>query len=152
MYLSFILVIMATFEMKSSMVLHANFPHSVCLLGSFCINVLVWYLLHWLVITTNAFLNFKGMIIFFCAGIGYSWPLADYFGLWFVAFYGSPLWNCPDFHSCRFLLLLRQKVNNMLLFCKIPALYFYNEHTLKVSSGCSLVGGQLVLRLPSGVV
>lgn len=59
-------------------------------------------------------------------GFRYSWTLAGCPGLWIMAFYGSYLRNCPDFHLGRLLLLLCQKVRLQTF------LYFF-------STKCSLI-------------
>ena len=44
------------------------------------------------------------------SGVGYSWTFVNSIGLWTMAIHGSPIRDCSDFHSCRFLLLLCQEV------------------------------------------
>jgi hypothetical protein len=87
-------------------------------------------------------------------GFGYSWPSVDCFGLWSVAFDGASFRNRSDFHPCRFLLLLCEEVRKVYMF-------FFSTMVIKAFEHCltggfladySVFGGQLVLRLPSGVV
>ena len=91
------------------------------------------------------------------------------FEFW-LAINGSYLGNCPDLHLSRFLLLLCQKVglvSNIVFFFLSHVIHFtvwrvsqdLSSMTLvQLSSwylflfNCSVFGGQLVLRLPSGVV
>lgn len=69
-----------------------------------------------------------------------------------MAVYGPFLRNCPDFHSCRFLLLLCEEVGDeqiiLAMLLDLPGLktYFF------LPCCYSIMGGQLILRLPSGVV
>lgn len=63
------------------------------------------------------------MFCLFWLGFGYSRTPTDSSRLWIVAFYGTTLRNCPDFHSCRFLLLLCQKVGIRFLLHNIPSLF-----------------------------
>lgn len=55
-----------------------------------------------------------GMAALSSSGIGYSWTSTNCIGLWIVAFIGSSIRNCSDFHPGRFLLLLRQEVDSKI--------------------------------------
>lgn len=132
---------------------------------SWCIRYKFWHIntfglpLYFLIVSTLHIQWYrpctlsKTMPMLSSSGNRYSRTTTDCFGLWIVAFNGTCIRNCPNLHPGRFLLLLRQEVDdkfserasyhNMLLSTFWLSFFFLC---------CSLVGGQLVLRLPSGVV
>jgi hypothetical protein len=71
---------------------------------------------------------------FFWTGFRYSGTLVGGLGVWIMAFYGSYLRNRPDFHLSRFLLLLCQKVNFILLpevnFILLPEEHLKHQGTI----------------------
>lgn len=83
-------------------------------------------------------------------GFGQSRTFASCSWLWFMAFYGFVFRNSSNFYPRRLLLLLHSEVS----FCHF--LFIWSQQTNSFSSHfiliCSVFGGQLVLRLPSGVV
>lgn len=86
----------------------------------------------------------------FLVGPGHSWTIVDSFRVWFVATNGSSCRDRSNFHSRWFLLLLCEEVAKILSMNM--HIYGRKYKTCSHSSSCSVVGGQLVLRLPSGVV
>jgi len=85
-------------------------------------------------------------------GCGHAGTVACSIGLWIVAINGSDLRNCSNFHLGRFLLLLRQKVRispSLQQFSYLALCIYLKSFNIFLYS---VFGGQLVLRLPSGVV
>ncbi|KAF8759427.1 hypothetical protein HU200_010474 [Digitaria exilis] len=85
---------------------------------------------HWVLQANGIETLIIGSNKFWNAGFGHAWPSVDSSWVWFMALYGASVRNRADIHPCGFLLLLCEEWTPLY----------------------SLVGGQLVLRLPSGVV
>lgn len=111
--------------------------------------------------------NCGSPLLFVATGFRYSWTFVGCLGVWFMAIDGAYLRNCPNFHLSRFLLLLCQKVSIVHDLALSFSLFMHSFcssfcwECLKIFpawlltcpyDNCSVFGGQLVLRLPSGVV